>query len=59
MWKNGDATIRFGTGEGPFAAPEPEPDVPTPETPVTPVAKQLKYAEPWRKMKRIHDSYIL
>lgn len=54
MWKNGDATIRFGTGEGPFAAPEPEPDVPTPETPVTPVAKQLKYAEPWRKMKRIH-----
>lgn len=32
-------------GEGPFAAPEPEPDVPTPETPVTPVAKQLKYAE--------------
>ena len=55
MWKNGDATIGFGTGEGPFAAPEPEPDVPTPETPVTPVAKQLKYAEPWRKMKRMHD----
>ena len=40
MWKNGDATIRFGTGEGPFAAPEPEPDVPTPETPVTPVGNQ-------------------
>lgn len=34
-------------GDGPFAAPEPETHVPlpTPETPVTPVAKQLKYAE--------------
>ena len=57
VWKKCGEIRHFGTGEGPFAAqPEPGVAVPTPETPV---AKQLKYAEPWLKIKRLHWIHMI